>query len=257
VEQQEVQRMRDRFQEEKGNVWEALWQEGTTPWDLGQPTPLLRSELASWKPQETTRLRALVPGCGAGHDLTTIAQWIDEQETKDAPNVVVGLDLSETSLQRASVVVETGFSSSFIKRTRVQLNCGDFFQRAKWKSVASFGATDATPGNPNGKQEPPFDFILDYTFFCALPLVLRSDWGKQMAALLTPNTGRLLTIMFPVVSTHSGGTLKGPPYPVTIDDYQQVLEPHGLILDGPLRDHPDTVPRRVGQELVGWWKWNT
>jgi methyl halide transferase len=264
--EQQVQRMRDRFHEEapskqQRNVWEDLWQEGTTPWDLGRPTPLLRSELVPWRSQECNKVpafRALVPGCGAGYDLISIAQWIDERETTDPPNVVVGLDLSETSLQRASEVVGNDTFSA-LNRTCVKLMCGDFFQDESWKSVASFGATptDVTGIQKLSRKHEPFDFIFDYTFFCALPPSLRSAWGEQTVALLTPNTGRLLTIVFPVIRTHSGGSLKGPPYPVTEDDYKQVLEPHGLIRDGPLRVHPDTVPARIGQELVGWWKWNT
>jgi hypothetical protein len=101
-----------------------------------------------------------------------------------------------------------------------------------------------------------------------------------MAQLLTPGTGRLFTILFPIVP---GDRLDGPPFPVTVDDYRAVLEPHGIVMDVrtahldnnnnddgdnsitagtttsssslplPVRSHPDTVGPRKGKEMVCWW----
>ena len=48
---------------------------------------------------------------------------------------------------------------------QVELLCADFF------------AFDAEGG---------FDFIFDYTFFCALPPSMRGAWGKRTAELLKP-----------------------------------------------------------------------
>ena len=38
-----------------------------------------------------------------------------------------------------------------------------------------------------------FDFIFDYTFFCALPMTMRPEWGARTAKLLKP--GRLARIL--------------------------------------------------------------
>ena len=86
--------------------------------------------------------------------------------------------------------------------------------------------------------------------------------GARTAELLAPGTGRLLTIIFPLQQLEqqplSGGegAMLGPPYPVTVEDYRNVLEPHGVYMeevDGP-RINLDTAPARTGRELVCWWR---
>lgn len=42
--------------------WEKSWREGVTPWDLGQPTPILLHLLQMGS---LPKGRALVPGCGS------------------------------------------------------------------------------------------------------------------------------------------------------------------------------------------------
>jgi hypothetical protein len=195
--------------------------------------------------------------------------------------VIVGLDISETSLLgRASTVVAAGIRDNLVLPltwTRVDLVNGDFFGTVDscWKTVASFGSgtetesSDTTITSTNrmyqSRENQHFDFIFDYTFFCALPPSMRAAWGERVAALLTPGTGRLLTIIFPCIpSSASTDILVGPPYPVTFDDYKAVLTPHGVVVDertcdlgllssSPLRVNPDTVPSRAEKELVCWW----
>lgn len=279
------------------NAWDSLWQDNITPWDLGQPTPVLMAELESQWDKTTrtinvedatsttnnTTFRSLVPGCGAGYDLVTLAfhheQWIADASKPSQPNaaVIVGLDISDTSLvERASTVVATGIQNNKksnnleLKNTRIDLINGDFFKNTTdWNVVRSFGSES----EQHSHQEDPttFDFIFDYTFFCALHPSMRSSWGEQMAKLLTPGTGRLLTIMFPMLPT-TANRLDGPPFPVTVEDYRAVLEPRGIVMDertahhgdddttsgssslsSPVRIHPDTVAPRVGKEMVCWW----
>ncbi|OVA11042.1 TPMT family [Macleaya cordata] len=67
-----------------------------------------------------------------------------------------------------------------------------------------------------------FDLIFDYTFFCAIEPSMRSSWGSRVQELLKPD-GELITLMFPV-SDHSGG----PPYKVSVTDYEEVLHPMGF-----------------------------
>ena len=290
------------------NGWDSLWQENITPWDLGKPTPVLLAELdvhwdkATLSNEEdhtsttTSTFRSLVPGCGAGYDLVTLAlhheTWMAQHNDNNNNNksskpslpnsaVVVGLDISATSLvERASTVVAAGIESDnnnstnpTLQNTRVDLINGDFFKPSEWNVVRSFGSDDIeqhpqTLGQNNSLQ---FDFIFDYTFFCALHPSMRSKWGAQMAKLLTPGTGRLLTMIFPIMfpppTAHRWPD--GPPFPVTVEDYRAVLEPHGIVMDvrtsghdditgittssSPVRVHPDTVAPRVGKEMVCWW----
>src|SRR5690606_9999113 len=68
--------------------WESCYVEGNTPWDKGAPSPPLSAWIGKYKPQG----RALVPGCGIGHDVVLLAE-----SGMDA----LGVDLSETAVQRA------------------------------------------------------------------------------------------------------------------------------------------------------------
>mmetsp|Transcript_20225 Transcript_20225/g.24916 ORF Transcript_20225/g.24916 Transcript_20225/m.24916 type:complete len:463 (+) Transcript_20225:529-1917(+) len=138
----------------------------------------------------------------------------------------------------------------------------------------------STPTSPANRVEEKFDFIFDYTFFCALPPELRPQWGEQMSKLIHPKYGKLLTLMFPISDVYSNNNqhsnndgndsndgndgndengnnskMEGPPFPVTLNDYKRVLEPHGFeIMKGSPYKHPETVNGRKGKELVCWWK---
>ncbi|XP_057956891.1 probable thiol methyltransferase 2 isoform X12 [Malania oleifera] len=92
-----------------------------------------------------------------------------------------------------------------------------------------------------------YDLIFDYTFFCAIELEMRPAWAKRVEDLLKPD-GELMTLMFPV-SDHVGG----PPYKVSVADYEEVLHPLGIkaisIVDNELAIQP-----RKGREKLGRWK---
>ncbi|KAJ3678123.1 hypothetical protein LUZ60_001926 [Juncus effusus] len=126
------------------NGWEKCWEEGTTPWDLGQVTPLVANLIQS----ETVPIgRVLVPGCGA---------YIMALAGPD--RYVVGLDISETGIKKAKE-----WSCSSLNKEYFAFLVGDFF---------------------NWKSEEAFDLIFDYTFFCAIDPSLRSDWAKRIDELL-------------------------------------------------------------------------
>lgn len=229
--------------------WDDLWKDGLTPWDLGKPTPLLISELerAEHTPEtEVSRFRSLIPGCGGGYDLLTIHKHHTAiLSTTAQESVVVGLDLSAAALTKATEKVVAGADHDGL--TRIELKCGDFFDDpTKWSEVYS-----TTKMNSISEPVTQFDFIFDYTFFCALPPHLRPQWGAQMAKLLDLNSGRLLTFMFPILP--DADSMQGPPFPVSIQDYVSVLEPHGIVMEGEPFESPLTVPSRAGKEMVCYW----
>ncbi|CAI9108266.1 OLC1v1007830C1 [Oldenlandia corymbosa var. corymbosa] len=188
--------------------WQKCWEEGLTPWDLGQPTPVL---LHLHEKGEIPQGRALIPGCGTGYDVLAIA---------GPERYVVGLDVSETAIENA-----LKFSSSAN---------GKYFEFLK---------TDFFTWHPTEL----FDFIFDYTFFCAIEPDLRSSWAVKMRDFLKPG-GELMTLMFPV-SNHEGG----PPYKVSVADYEDVLHPLGFKAIS-IVDNDMAVARRKGAEKLGRWK---
>ena len=151
--------------------WNKAWLTGTTPWDAGKPTPTLRSMVDSGN---VPIGRALVPGCGSGYDLVTLAH---------PDRTVVGLDLSPVA------------RDAFVNENKqlpgtVHYEVADFFSYA---------------------PEAGFDFVWDYTFFCALNPDQRSTWGETMARLLKPN-GILATLIFPYADPVPDTA--GPPWPI-------------------------------------------
>ncbi|XP_038678869.1 probable thiol methyltransferase 2 isoform X2 [Tripterygium wilfordii] len=92
-----------------------------------------------------------------------------------------------------------------------------------------------------------FDLIFDYTFFCAIEPEMRSEWAHQIQKFLKPE-GELITLMFPI-SHHVGG----PPFKVSIADYEEVLHPMGFKAISIVDNQLAVGPRR-GREKLGRWK---
>ena len=259
--------------EEANSVWETLWNEGITPWDLGRPTDVLISELEYHKLRP---IKSLIPGCGAGYDVISLARYLDmnceDNKDRQVPpkKVVVGLDISLTSLRHAQNVIQNSIERDgplYHNNIRIELYKGDFFQPpSTWDFVFGTGQNL----DSNSSAPPDFDFVFDYTFFCALPPALRNQWGYQMNQLLLKedqeeefdhqdgDDGRLLTLMFPYTyKTESNKPKIGPPYQVSYKNYQDVLSSQGLELETPLPyASPDSPPSRQGQEVIGWWRHN-
>ncbi|KAJ8774210.1 hypothetical protein K2173_009641 [Erythroxylum novogranatense] len=161
----EVNRVQGILDSDPSVGWEKCWEEGLTPWDLGQPTPIL---IQLHETGSLPKGRALVPGCGSGYDVVAIA----------CPDrYVVGLDISEKAIKKAEQLSSLLPNANYFTFIRE-----DFFS---WR--------------------PPklFDLIFDYTFFCAIEPQMRSDWARQVRDLLKPD-GELITLIFPI-SDHVGG----------------------------------------------------
>lgn len=252
-----VARMRQRIEEDhsvtKESGWDKLWQEGVTPWDLNLPTPALEAELAAskWNRLDGTS-NVLVPGCGSGFDLVVLARHQERLQRMGLvrDSLVVGLDISVTSLKRAEEVLRNDLQTTPTTPC-VTLAHGDFFDCDTWNSVFCSHAEPQRNRATTSFEEGMFDFIYDYVFFCALPPNLRESWGAAVSSLLKPGTGRLLTIMFPVLQNPE---MKGPPFPVTVEDYQKVLEPKGVLMESGPFESPHSVPERADKELLCWWR---
>ncbi len=192
--------------------WEDAWQQGQARWDAGASPPVLQSLLAA---RDDDVQRALVPGCGAGYDLLTLAA---------AANRVIGLDLAPTAAKRFDALrSEHGASAN-----HSEVIVADFF---------------------NYQPDARFNLIWDYTFLCAIEPPRRTEWAARMVDLLVPG-GELWTLIFPVdpIPMNPGG----PPYPMTPKLVQQLLEPAFEQLY--LAPVDESHPRRQGKEWLGLWR---
>lgn len=87
-----------------------------------------------------------------------------------------------------------------------------------------------------------FDLILEQTFFCALPKILRQDYARKMANLLNVD-GLLTGLLFA-----SEFEKPGPPFGGTKTEYISVLE---LFLEVDYMElATNSIPPRQGNELL-------
>jgi methyl halide transferase len=170
------------FFDKVGRNWERAWSDNVTPWDTGTVTKPLIHEIDLGSISISNNSRALVPGCGSGHDCFHLR--------KSGFSEVVGIDLSQTAVDRCNSTYPNA------SHENITFQCADFFTYE------------------NGK----FDFIFDYLFFSAMDPEMRPLWAQAMAKHIAPNSGRLFTLMFPVDGNK--GTSGGPPYNVHPDDYK-------------------------------------
>jgi SAM-dependent methyltransferase len=201
-------------------TWAEHWDSGHTPWDAGASAPALAQLLATWPvagelPPGGT---ALVSGCGAGHDVFTLAK---------AGYLACGVDIAEGTAPRFAEL-RRQFA---VEETRARLQITDFFTAA----AESLGG--------------PFDLIWDYTFYCAIEPKLRAAWSAQMARLLAPG-GRLAMLIFPVVA--GAPKDRGPPYPLEPSAVVEELKEQFTNLH--LASVEESHPGREGKEWLAVFK---
>ncbi len=168
--------------------WEDAWREGQVGWDAGDSPPILHRLVEE---QLLPKGRALVPGCGAGYDVVTLA---------GPERHVVGLDGAPTAKQRFDEVL----AASDVADDEVTYRTGDFF--------------DFSPAEP-------FDLVWDYTFLCAIEPNIRPDWARQMSKLIRPG-GQLVALLFPIIDdevTFQEMMDAGPPFPLIPQEIEELL----------------------------------
>ncbi|THH05126.1 hypothetical protein EW145_g5028 [Phellinidium pouzarii] len=157
-----------------------------------------------------------------GYDAVFIASVLDYY--------VLGIDLSPSAVDAANAYAQKVVTLNDSARDRVMFRATDFFNFAI-------------------EEEERFDVVFDHTFFCAIPPSLRSAWGQEMAALLTPG-GFLITLVFPIDGSREGG----PPYSVSVDIYAQALGSHWTkTLD---KIPSESSPSHEGRERLVIWRKN-
>ena len=139
--------------------WADHYTKGDTPWDLGAAHPDLVARIAAgeFEPPRTGA-RALVPGCGKGHDALALAQ---------AGWVVVALD--------------------YVPEVQTILGA----QLAKFGGEVVLG--DALEFAPDER----FDLIWEHTFFCAIDPSDRPRYAELIRRVLAPG-GQHAAIVFPL-----------------------------------------------------------
>jgi SAM-dependent methyltransferase len=167
--------------------WDEHYQKGDTFWDKGAPSPPLKQYLERHK----VRGRALVPGCGRGHDVALAG---------DHGLEAIGLDIAPTAIAEARARYPQ-FADRFV--------LGNFFEPpAEWRGA--------------------FDFVLEHTCLCALPRALRPQYRRAVDGILRPG-GLLIGIWFINPALDPGE--EGPPFGISVAELTSLFKDGYEIVD--------------------------
>lgn len=186
------------------NKWEADYQRGTDGWDLGGATPIFKRLASS---QRFTPGRMIVLGAGRGHDAREFSRHGFH---------VTAVDFSSYAVEQMHALNDPNAPIEILQH--------DIF---------------TLPQDLNGS----FDYVLEYTCFCAIDPARRLEYADLVKRLLKPN-GIYIDLAFPL--DHRNG---GPPFAVTEAEIFDLFENRGFKLRS--REKPeDTIkPRRGAEEL--------
>ncbi|MCR5889018.1 TPMT family class I SAM-dependent methyltransferase [Hymenobacter sp. J193] len=161
--------------------WQQRYDLGQTGWDAGAITPPLREYFAQLGPPDARRI--LIPGAGRAYE----AEYLHRQ----------------------------GWSQVFVADVAPQ-PLHDLQQR-----VPDFPATHLLLQDFFALEpQPPYDLIVEQTFFCALDPALRPDYARQCAHLLRPG-GMLMGLLFDTEFSQPG-----PPFGGTREEYRSYFAPY-------------------------------
>jgi SAM-dependent methyltransferase len=185
--------------------WEERYQSQTPPWDLGEAAPAFKSLLNSENKPEPGKTAVL--GCGRGYDAVLFAEFGFE---------VIGFDFAPTAITDSiSLAQKSQITAQFLQRDIFDLKT-EFPQQ--------------------------FDYVVEHTCFCAIPLERRTEYVQLVRSILRPN-GKLIALFF----THNRPG--GPPFGSTPAEIRQYFEAdfEFLFLDPVV----NSVPSRQGEEHLG------
>ncbi|CEN59539.1 hypothetical protein ASPCAL01988 [Aspergillus calidoustus] len=253
---EDVQKTIDKHVE-AGNLhtgWEELWAQGdsiTLPWDKHKPNPTLEEVLTTKRAiiggplaystegdGSKTRKKALVPGCGRGVDVLLLASFgYDAYGLEYSQSAIENCRQEEQAAEQKYPVRDAEIGKGTVSWVQ-----GDFFEEGWLEGL--------------GLSRNSFDFIYDYTFFCALPPSLRPAWALRHTQLLAPSPqGNLVCLEFP---RHKDPLQHGPPYSSPSEAYMEHLSHPGeeLAYDakGRIKSDPLRETSPFGLERVAYWQ---
>ena len=152
--------------------WDETYRKGEARWDRGAPSPPMKQYLE----RHPMRGRALVPGCGRGHEVAlAVEHGLD----------ATGLDIAPTAVAEARALY-LQLAGRFVS--------GDLFD---------------LPHEMRGA----FDVVLEHTCLCALPPARRADYRRGIDLAL--RRGGLLVGVWYINPALDPGE-EGPPFPLSV-----------------------------------------
>ena len=188
--------------------WEACYESEMDGWDLGGPTPVFE-RLASEMPKG----KICVIGCGRGYDAVAFAK---------AGFDVTAIDFSRNAVMGARENArKEGVDIQVLRENIFDLPEDLFYQ---------------------------FDYVMEYTCFCAISPTRRFEYDRVVWQLLKAN-GKLLGLFLPLDKELEEG---GPPWGVEISELHKLF---GLHWNLEYEEMPrESIERRADREILMVWR---
>lgn len=151
--------MIDENQSDKPQFWDSLYVADQAGWDMGTPTPAFVDLLIT---KRFTPAKALVLGCGKGHDAVLFAQH--------------GFD-----------VTAIDFSAEAIRHTQELAKENDVHVELVHEDLFDY-SLDVTE---------EFDYVIEYVTFCAILPEKRAEFASVVGTVMRPS-GRFIALFFPL-----------------------------------------------------------
>jgi len=189
--------------------WEADYERKTDGWDLKGPTPVFRSLASSGQFKPG---RMIVLGAGRGHDAREFARHGFQ---------VTAVDFASHAADEMRRLADPAAPVDILQ--------SDLF---------------ALPHELNNS----FDYVLEYTCFCAIDPKRRADYADLVTHLLKPD-GVYIDLAFPL-----DGRLGGPPFAVKESEVMDLFQKRGFKLVSRNKPEESISPRRHAEELFVFQK---
>ena len=188
--------------------WEACYESEMDGWDIGGPTPVFE-RLAT----EIPKGRICVIGCGRGYDAVTFAK--------------AGFEVTAIDFAKTAVLA----SRENARKEEVEMTVlrEDFFDLPD-------------------ELHDQFDYVLEYTCFCAISPERRFEYDRVIWQLLKPK-GKLLGLFFPLDKNVDEG---GPPWGVNISELHALFSLHWNLESEEMPK--ESIKPRVDREVMMIWK---
>jgi len=182
--------------------WEMDYQRGGDGWDLGGPNPVFRNLLAA---RELSPGRMIVVCSGRGHDAREFAKHGFQ---------VTAVDFSPSAVNEMERLNDPDAPVEILQHDLFKLS---------------------------SRFDGSFDYMLEYTCYCAIDPRRRAEFVDLAVRLLKPG-GLYISLAYPI-SQHMGG----PPFSVSVPEMLSLFQERGFHLIE--RKIPsDSVPARRGAE---------
>jgi len=184
--------------------WDADYERQTDGWDLGGPTPAFKRLIAS---RQLIPGRMIVLGAGRGHDAREFAR-------------------------HGFQVTAVDFASQAVREMR-RLASPEAPVEILQHDIFTLPET----------LDHSFDYVLEYTCFCAIDPKRRPEYADLVTRLLKPN-GIYIDLAFPL-----DGRKGGPPFAVTESEIMELFQERGFKLISREKPEESVSPRRHAEEL--------